>query len=53
VMRRLKALDPDKRKAIKEWAQGRSLAPAELLRDEQWLTYVEERLDHMDAGIAT
>jgi hypothetical protein len=53
VAARMKRLTDTDKDALKAWADGRSLAGSALLRDEQWLTYVEERLDHMDAGIAT
>jgi hypothetical protein len=47
-MRRL----PDASKELlRAWADGRSLAPGQLLKDERWLEFVEEWLEQHAAGV--
>lgn len=53
VIDRVRALDDDGKAALKEWADGRSLAVPALVADEKWLEFVEERLDQMEAGVAS
>lgn len=49
VADRLRNLDPPGQESAKEWAKGRSLAGAELLKDERWLELVESWLDERAA----
>lgn len=53
VVRRMKRLTDTDKEAVRAWADGRSLSGSALLGDERWLEYVEERLDQMDAGVAS
>jgi hypothetical protein len=49
VVAALKALDATEKEAVKQWAEGHSLAPKALLDDDKWLDRVETFLTEMTA----
>ena len=50
VQSELRTLDDDGKRAVKEWANGRSLAGSEMLTDEAWLERCETHIDEQKAS---